>query len=230
METTKPKATALEFAKREALEDQIDLLSIDSKEYGLLNDEYIDLMNSYDWNADFYEENSMYGIKLTTGKVLVPALYNDIAFIPHWVNEQSYVPVCLNNKWGIVLADGKNTIVHELEYDYINPIQGNMAVVRKGDKWGYIDVNGILSTPLQFDHIYVDGEYSFVNGISIFKKDGLYGVTDGVEFSKPVFETIDSIGLDEYVTGVFNGKQGSINKEGEFTEDKEEAYWIASVE
>ena len=229
METTKPKATALEFAKREELEDKIDLLSIDSKEYEMLNDEYIDLMNSYDFYADFYEENGMYGIKLTTGKVLVPAMYHYVDFFPQWVNEQSYVPVCLDNKWGIVRADGSNTIVHELEYDYIAPIQGPLAIVKKGDKWGYLDIRGELSTPVHFDSIMIDGVYSFVNGISIFQKDGLYGVTDGVEFSKPVFDEINAIEIDDYVTGSFNGTQGYINIDGEFTEDQEEAYWMALV-
>jgi hypothetical protein len=226
----KPQATVAEFEKREKLESKIDLLSLDSKEFQLLNDEYLDFVNSYDWTAVMFYKYKKCGIKSATGKVLVPALYDEILYIPHWVNEQSYVAACLQNKWGIVKADGKNTTVTLFEYDNINPIQGNMAVVRKGDKWGYIDVNGLLSTPLHFDYIYDFGEYTFVNGISIFRKDGLYGVTDGVEFSKPVFDEIDVIELDGYVSGIFNSKHGYINKDGEFTEDQEEAYWIASVE
>jgi|GEM_PF-5162791 len=232
MENSKQKsqATLAEFEKREKLEAQIDLLSFGSKEYEMLTDEYLDFVNSYDWTAVMFYKYKKIGIKSATGKILVPALYDDILFIPHWVNEQSYIAACLQGKWGIVKCDGKNTTVSSFEYDNINPIQGNMAVVRKGTKWGYIDVNGILSTPLHYDYIYDFGEYTFVNGISIFRKDGLYGVTDGVEFSKPVFDEIDIIQIDEFITGVYNGRQGFINKEGEFTEEQEDAYWIASVE
>jgi hypothetical protein len=226
----KPQATVVEFEKREKLEAQIDLFSFGSKEYEMLTDEYLDFVNSYDWTVVVFYKYKKCGIKSATGKVLVPALYDEILYLPHWVNEQSYVAACLQGKWGIVKCDGINTTVTLFEYDNINPIQGNMAVVRKGTKWGYIDVNGLLSTPLHFDYICDFGEYTFVNGISIFRKDGLYGVTDGVEFSKPVFDEIDVIELDEYISGVFNGKQGYINKEGEFTVNKEEAYWIASVE
>lgn len=104
------------------------------------------------------------------------------------------------------------------------PVSANVIPVMKNGKWWYIKSNGELFTPLEFDMIFTDDGISFMNGISVFKKDGRYGVTDGLAISKPVFDEIDVVVEDTFISGTRDGIRGYIDKDGEFTADEERAY------
>lgn len=219
-----PKATQEELDKKAYYENKA--------KKGLLSDvedlDYCEFMNSINWDAEFFKENGKYGILSVLDKMLVPPHYEDFVCFLNSVEYLNVVAALKNGKWGLVAADGSCTELTEFQYDYIAPIMGPKVVVMKDDKWGYLGMDGQPFTSIDYDGITIEeGGQTFVNGISMFRKEGRIGVTNGISISLPIFDEIDDIDLDQWITGTRDGKKGYITEEGEFTEDVNEAWWCA---
>lgn len=206
----KPKATQKEFDQLATLEEMDSL----------------DFMNSYRWFPEIVYEGDKCGIVSVLGKVVLPTEFEDIKYFEIAIEKQTVVTAQKNGKWGLVKTFTGESLTGFI-YDYMPPVSANVIPVMKNGKWWYIKSNGELFTPLEFDMIFTDDGISFMNGISVFKKDGRYGVTDGLAISKPVFDEIDVVAEDTFISGTRDGIRGYIDKDGEFTADEERAYWIA---
>jgi len=219
-----PKATEEDLKKREEYHERTKSGRLSDQE----EMDYLNFMNSRQWDPEFFDENGKTGIRSVTGKMLVPPLYEDFVCFMHSVEYLNVVAARKNGKWGLVTADGSGTELSGFVYDYIAPVAGAKAVVRRDGRWGYLDLDGKPFTPVEYDAIIIEeGGYTFMNGISMFRKDGRYGVTDGISISQPVFDEIDIIELGQWITGTRDGKKGYITEKGEFTEDENEAWWYA---
>lgn len=219
-----PKATQEDISKRAEYQERFNSGLLTDQE----NMEYLNFMNSRHWDPEFFDENGKSGIRSVLGKILVPPRYEDFICFMHSVEYLNVVAARKNGKWGVVAADGSGTELTEFHYDYIAPISGPKVVVMKDDKWGYLGMDGKPFTSIDYDGIIIEeGGQTFMNGISMFRKDGRYGVTDGISISQPVFDEIDVIELGQWITGTLDGKKGFITEEGEFTEDENEAWWYA---
>lgn len=205
----KPKATQKEFDQLVKLEEM----------------DALDFINSYRWYPEIVYEGDKCGIVSVLGKVVLPTEFEDIKFFASAIEKQSVATAQKNGKWGLVKTYTGESVTGFI-YDYMPPVSANIIPGMKNGKWWYIKNTGELFTPMEFDMIFTDNGVSFMNGISIFKKDGRYGVTDGLEISKPVFDEIDIVELDEFISGTRDGIRGYIDQEGEFTADEEKAYWI----
>ena len=169
------------------------------------------------------KKNGKWGlVKTYTGESVTGFLYD---FIPPVLG--SVTPVTKNNKWGYIKINGE--LLTSVEYDEIftTPIDYDKIFVEDGIIYRDLIVSKDFATPIDYNRIYMNYGPIFMNGISVFKKDGRYGVTDGLAISKPVFDEIDVVVEDTFISGTRDGIRGYIDKDGEFTADEERAYWIA---
>ena len=83
-----------------------------------------------------------------------------------------------HDKWGIIELPSQKEIIGFNKYDYFWSFDENgLCRVRidqeKGYLYGYVNEQGVEQIPVEYDHLY-----SFENGITIAKKDGIYGAID----------------------------------------------------
>ena len=168
----------------------------------------LDFINSYRWYPEIVYEGDKCGIVSVLGKVVLPTEFEDIKFFASAIEKQSVATAQKNGKWGLVKTYTGESVTRFI-YDYMPPVSANIIPGMKNGKWWYIKNTGELFTPMEFDMIFTDN-----------------GVTDGLEISKPVFDEIDIVELDEFISGTRDGIRGYIDQNGEFTSDEEMAYWI----
>ena len=87
-----------------------------------------------------FEENGKFGIKDHEGKILVHALYDFLRTPYVYVDDLCMMPVIAekNGKMGLILPDGKDTVIAEFIYDdmqlrceppYFEGIQGKKHIL-----------------------------------------------------------------------------------------------------
>ena len=221
-----PQPTGKEYQKLENYEQR-------SWEGGLSEmeeEEYLDLLNSFDWSAEIFSKDGKYGIISAGGKLLVPAIYDEFICIMRHVEYLKIVVAAKSGKYGLVRADGTGFEITGFTFDYMAPWLGSATAARTGNKWNYINGEGQKLLPYDLDNIlFTFTDLTFENGISVFMKDGLWGVTDGYDYSKPVFDELDDIEPDGLISGKRDGIKGYINILGEFTSDEDQAWWSATT-
>jgi len=135
-----------------------------------------------------------------------------------------YTHFANGNKNGVNLADSlivddKDAIVEltpkfvkSLEvYDELAPFSEGYAAVKRGKKWGYINVKGEEIIPCSFDYADI-----FSEGLAAVSKDGKWGYinTKGEEIIPCSYDNIRAFG--DGLAAVFqDGKWGWINTKGE---------------
>lgn len=93
------------------------------------------------------------------------------------------------------------------------------ATFRIGDKWGMVNVYGDIILEAKYDSIKPDAnDYVFLT------LDGKEGFIAGGYLIEPKFDSVE-IGADEYIEVTLNGVKGYIDENGEFTTDRDEAYY-----
>lgn len=94
---------------------------------------------------EVYEENDKFGMKDYQGNILIPAEYDFLRTCYVYVDDLSLMPVMAekNGKMGLVLPDGKNTIVADFVYQDISlrDEYPYFEAVKDGVE-GYIDKEG----------------------------------------------------------------------------------------
>jgi hypothetical protein len=212
-----PKPTVAVFEKRAFLEEQNKV------------DELLDLMNSYDWSDEVFEENGKFGLKSSLGEILLPPKFDDFKTLSgRGMTKGQRLVAYLDGKCGIALADGNGEWLVQPIYDEIS-FPNSIVAVLKGDKWGVMNTSsGELIIPLELDHVYGGSGFMFVNGMAYFKRDGKCGVmNDRGEFTEAIFEEAEPNDCGEIVVK-FNGEEGYIDKNGNFTTENEEAWFMES--
>ena len=74
--------------------------------------------------------------------------------------------------WGYVSPDGQ--IVIEPIYEQVFAFHDGVAAVKQNKKWGFIDINGAMIVPCEYDKV----EHSFYNGQGSVIKDDIVFVFD----------------------------------------------------
>ena len=90
--------------------------------------------------------NGKYGYMNAQGKLIVPAIYNEVAPF-----QDGLAVVSKEELFGII--DKKNQVIVDFQYDEVSEFTSNRAIVRKGEKYGLINRSGKLIFPLEFDDI-----------------------------------------------------------------------------
>jgi hypothetical protein len=109
--------------------------------------------------------NGKYGFMNAQGKLIIPALYNEVGPF-----QEGLAVVSKEELFGII--DKKNQVVVDFQFDEILEFVNNRAIVRKENKYGVIDRLGKRIFPLVFDDISLNesGIYDAVKE----KKNSMY--------------------------------------------------------
>ncbi|WP_073234921.1 SEL1-like repeat protein [Pedobacter caeni] len=95
----------------------------------------------------FYKENEYKGMKDDTGKVLIPAHYDEVYYFPEG---EELALVQKNNKYGYVNRQGEEMV--SLQFDDAYDLCKGIAIVKLNDKYGLLQA---LKTP-DVDFLYDD--------------------------------------------------------------------------
>jgi len=173
------------------------------------------------------------GIGLITeeGEIILPPKVHEISQLMTKMPQKVDLFVArLNDKWGIIAADGTGKWIVEPVYDYI-AYPNNLTKVEKDGKYGVLDISkNEFLIPFECDKIWEDMGFIFTNGIGYYEKDGKTGViTESGRFTEAIFEDVD--GEPEGLVKVkYNGEWGFIGEDNGFTEREEEAAYIYYLE
>ncbi len=224
LNTTTPKPTPADYEVRKHFEDRLDAESSVNEQ---LEMEYIDFLNSIDWESEIFMVGDHCGLKNALGEVILAPKYDDMAILSGIeTSKNDYVSVNQNGKWGVAIADGEGTWIIQPEFDYIG-IPNNLTHVYKDGKWGVLNLEeGNFLIPVECDSISHEYGFLFVNGLAIYTKNKKIGViNDRGEFTDAIFDEVDW--AEGAVKVLFNGEWGFIDANNQFTLDEDEAHYSA---
>lgn len=151
------------------------------------------------------DQDGKKGIINTLGMVVVPSRYN-------WLENYNQYLVCRAKQDSLYgLLDNKGAEILPFEYDRIGEFNDSLAMVVKGDKYGYVNAKGEIQIPLKYDfktEALVWGK--FENGYVKFLKKDKYGIMDttGEEIFPAIFQDVGEYSAKEYVAVKKRGKWG----------------------
>ncbi len=108
-------------------------------------------------------------------------------FIAAGLRAQKLLPVHKNGKFGFE-KEGKEII--PCQYDYACHFSEELALVKLGEKWGYIDSVGNVQIPFKFQKAE-----PFLNGKAYIKENNLVGIiyNDGTYLIQPEYEEVKDL-------------------------------------
>lgn len=116
-----------------------------------------------------------HGLYDSEGKVLIPCKYDDLA----WVSESliavdsAYLPDSASSlQKRSALFNKSGQMLSKFEYRLIGKFKDGIAIARK-DKYGFIDSNGDIVIPMQFDYCE-----QFSHGYALVMQKGKWGAID----------------------------------------------------
>lgn len=105
----------------------------------------------YEWADPFDEglavvrKNGNFGLIDKRGREICPPEYEDI----RWLSDNGVVLACREGAWSLKNREGEP--IHTHTFDYICDFAEDLAVVRREDRYGYIDRCGEIVIPLIYD-------------------------------------------------------------------------------
>jgi hypothetical protein len=135
----------------------------------------------YDW-ADAPEEGlavvktaDRFGLIDKRGNTVLEPLFEDI----RWHADNGVVLAC-DQEGGWRLYSRQGTLISEERFDFIFDFSGELASVRRGDKYGYIDRSGTVVIPFLYEEAYSFSE----EGLATVSRNGkVFSIdTDGMVF------------------------------------------------
>jgi len=214
------KASKADFEKRTELKEMVNNDKI-------LNEEYIEFLNKFDWSPERFEENGKVGLKTSYGKILVPAIVDDLDVFSGWGDEVPAVVAYLNGKAGVIKGDGTGEWIIKSSYDEIG-FPNSITFVGNGNKYGIINIyTEEIIVPIECDIIYNSQGIIFDSGYSVFKKGEKYGILseDGI-LTETIFDEVEGGGIGDIVKVRLGNEWGYIDEKGKFTLDEDDAYFF----
>lgn len=162
----------------------------------------------------FIGENGKKGAKLQNGQVVVPALYDEIAYTYGGIFTDSHPYVAAKDgKFGLVNPDGKGTELTPFVYDDIVAPQDilNHFLYKKDDskRFGLLKCNGCEVTPCIID------SYS-CNGQTVYFRSGEHQGLWQLEIDElldPIYDEIEVLDIDKPMLFTLNGEKGYVKVE-----------------
>lgn len=175
------------------------------------------ILDSYDWADKEFTENGKSGLMDCFGDVLIPALYDETWFRTNWFVPRDKPIACRKgDKWGIVMPDGKGTVVSGLVYDNIfleeYYAMWSLIIVRLGNSYGFIDTAGKPLTPVDIDEIFQPA-----NDMGKVRKGDKYGfIYYNGDYIVPAYEEISFSETDTFYHVKKDGLWGFVDKNRNF--------------
>lgn len=173
-----------------------------------------DTLNTKGFSEVFTAENGKKGVKLSDGKVVIPALYDEIAYTYHdyIAAKRPYVAI-KDDKFGLVRPDGKGTELTPFVYETIASVPEipNHFLYKKenGNRFGIMAMDGREVTPCNLDAYSCDGQTVY------FRSGEHQGLWQWVidELLEPIYDDIEVLDIDEPTLFTLNGEKGYVKVE-----------------
>ena len=208
----KIKATAEDLKTYKEFEERMNSLDpVDNKrEWDETAKAGNDFVDSRDWYTIVIEKDGKEGVMDLDGTVLVPPIFDKVAYTYSRIHVNANMPVVVvnNGKFGIVRANGTGELVLPCEHDFISltDLLHFFLVVDNG-KTMFVNGMGEQLTPQTIDKVYDtnDGIIPVETG----GKQGLYDYYHDI-FIQPAYDDI-YIGCDEDVIAYKDGTAGYLS-------------------
>ena len=158
------------------------------------------------------------GVKDVTGKVLVPAEYDDFNFIGAFdFYHETPKPAKKDGKWGLVSGNGTNQVLADFKYDDVRnyPYSTLFCYHADGKKetFGSLTADGKELVPN-----ILTSYFEPCNGIVVIESNGKYGVVDEGTYDVilPQYDYADCGEIDGNVIFTKDGVKGYVNTHNEF--------------
>jgi hypothetical protein len=222
----KPRPTKAIYDERINLEQQLNAEWNDD-----LSDQYLNILNNYDWSTSVFQEGDKYGLKMWDDTILLPAEFDNFKTLNSGELNFGYRVVAnINNKEGVVLPEknGWSWLLNP-EFDYIT-YPNDIVAVKKGEKWGiYCFSKTKYLIPFECEMITLHGGFLFMNGIGEFKKDGLWGIiNDSGEYTEAIYSEVEE-DIEGPVKVKLGEKWGYVKEDLTFSENEDDAYFWYSM-
>ena len=215
-QNNKPKATMEDFRTLQSLTRslytsfQINGSSEESELTAQANQELNDFVESRDWFSTILQENGKEGVLDLDGSILVPAIFDKVAYTYSRVVIKASMPIIVINdgKYGLVLTDGKGSLLLPCEHDDIrlDETHAFFHVTDEG-KTMLVSPNGKQLTPQTLDKVY--GANS---NIVVVQSGDKYGLLDlnAVLFVDPIYDDIQ-VEFEDYAVVLKDGVRGYLS-------------------
>jgi len=179
----------------------------------------------HQWNRAIVSKNDKFGIVDFCGNVLVDLIYDRISLCFSDEPYSGYYIVRLNEKCGVMDSSFKLCIPIEFDdiVDEFAQKPSYKVIVRKNKKYGIRNIIGNIGSEVIYDELRAN-DFSIKNedsnqyqsDLAIVKKDGLYGILDGLgrELVAPQFEEMDYNFHHDIIVVKKEGRYGFIDKFG----------------
>lgn len=228
VEETKPQCTPELYAMMR------DLMSKSDK----MNDEELqqmsDIQEKYSWfTTVFVGADGKKGLRHADGRVLIPAIYDEIGYTYDCLfMTLPVLPAVKNGKCGLVKCDGTGASITDFCYDSIGlvPFNSQVFYYRKGGSlaFGLLQMTGKELYPCIIDECYEP-----MQTCMIFRCGDYYGLYDLVDrVVMPMFDNIEWVDENEPLKFTLNGILGYLDRDFKFVpksevdaiEDEDERY------
>ena len=196
------------------------------KKFGKGSEEHMEILTSFNWQTQLFQEGEKYGLKTPLGEVILDAGYEDFKMMTsEELKKGDRVVAQQNGMWGVLIAGTPGTWIIEPEYDNIG-YPNNITFLVKGDEWKITDLENRKMIVEGCEDVSQWNGFMFANGVSFFKKNSKYGVImmDG-KHTEAVFEEFD-FDPDLHIKVKLDGKWGVIDENDQFTEEEDDAYYM----
>jgi len=212
-EAKKIKATAEDLKTYEEFEKRMNSLDpVDNKrEWDETAKAGNDFVDSHDWFTIVIEKDGKEGVMDLDGTVLVPPIFDKVAYTYSRIHVNANKPVVVvnNGKFGIVRADGTGEMLLPCEHDFIQltDLLHFFLVIDNG-KIMFVSLLGKQLTPQTVDAVRDELNEVFV--LASGDKLGLYDFNNDL-FIQPSYDNIDLGDGDEYVIAYKDGTAGYLS-------------------
>lgn len=174
------------------------------------------LESKYNWFDQVFEENGKKGVRDVGGTILVPAIYDDIAFTYDYCSFRGLpIAVVKDGKLGLVATDGKGTPLSEFDYDSIKMMECHSYFIlgkNKEKKCMVVDYKGNTVVDFGADKVYDDTQSV------IYEQDGKSGMVSLVYGMRipAIYDNIIDEGPESFYIFVKDGVKGYLTEENVF--------------
>ena len=219
----KIKATAEDLKTYYEFEERMKTLSEsgDTRQFEETAKAADDFVESRDWFTIVIEKDGKEGVRDLDGTVLVPPIFDKVAYTYSRIHMNASKPVVVinNGKFGLVRADGTGEMVLPCEHDSIRLTDLlQYFFVTDNGKTMLVSNSGKQLTPQMLDKFY--GTTNGIIPVAAKGKLGLFDTSSGL-FVEPAYDDIE-IEFDQPVIAYKDGVPGYLSAEDGHFLPKEE--------
>lgn len=180
---------------------------------------------NFDTSCVSFEKDGLYGLKDFTGKVIIPAEYDDTWNCNYDLLGSFNLGVQKGGKWAIIASDGSGKLLTGFDYDSLE-YDGDMFICEKKGKMGLLDEEGSPILPCEMESIESLSD-ELVSYVKNGKTGFVYTNTETGDITK-IPASYDEFEIEDgrIISVTAGGDKGYVDKNGKFTTIRQEAWLV----